>query len=310
LLQIVLSFFYIACNDAEILYLCALIECRVANIMNYIKATFHLDTEEFIKDIFVNDLAEAGFESFEQTSLGVVGYCSENVFNEKLLRQVIDNLLSKPQIKFRIDKIEDKNWNEIWEQNFFKPIDIENRVFIRSSQEKSMQNFDYEIIINPKQSFGTGGHETTALIISQMLKMNFLQKNVLDFGCGTAVLAILAAKMGAKNVTAVDIDKWAVENSIENITENQVFVETILGNINSVKNRRFDIIFANISRNILLEILPSFSQMLNNKGIVILSGFLEDDIKIMKKNANQYDFHILEEKIKNNWVMLVMKKKY
>jgi len=274
--------------------------------MNYIKATFHIDTEDFIKDIFINDLAETGFESFEQTSLGVIGYCQEDFFDEKIVRQVIDNLMNKPQVKFRIDKIEDKNWNEIWEQNFFKPINIDNKVFIRSSKEKTPQNFDYEIIINPKQSFGTGGHETTSMIISQMLDMDFTKKNVLDLGCGTAVLSILAAKMGAKNITAIDIDKWAVENSLENIAENQVVVETILGDINTVKERKFDVIFANINRNILLELIPFFSQMVENKGIVILSGFLEQDIKILEQKANQHNFYIYEKKIKNEWVMLTI----
>jgi len=349
--------------------------------MNYIKAAFHLDTEEFIKDIFMNDLAEIGFDSFEQTSLGVIGYCQENIFEEKLVRQVIDNLLSTPRIKYRIDKIEDRNWNEIWEQNSFKPINIEDRVFIRSSKENAQQKFDYEIIINPKQSFGTGGHETTELIISQMLKMNstnnltrhfdrreksganknrflpsvemtggFTEKSVLDLGCGTAVLAILAAKMGAKNVVAVDIDNWAIENSIENIAENQVVVETILGDIHSVKERKFDIIFANINRNILLDLIPFFSQMVENttrhcgtesssadpqsleshviagltrnrlktqtipafagmtdkKGVIILSGFLEHDIKILEEKANQHNLYISEKKIKNEWAMLVI----
>ena len=318
--------------------------------MNYIKTIFHLDTEEFIKDIFINELTEIGFESFEQTSLGVIGYCQENIFDKKLVLQVIDNLLSKPQIKFRIDKIEDKNWNEIWEQNSFKPININDKVFIRSSKETAPQKFDYEIIINPKQSFGTGGHETTELIISKMLEMNFVHKNVLDLGCGTAVLAILAAKMGAKNVVAVDIDNWAIENSIENIAENQVVVETILGDIHSVKNRKFDIIFANINRNILLDLIPFFSQMVENttrhcgtesssadpqsleshviagltrnrlktqtipafagmtdkKGVIILSGFLEHDIKILEEKANQHNLYISEKKIKNEWAMLVI----
>ena len=274
--------------------------------MNYIKATFHIDTEDFIKDIFINDLAEIGFESFEQTSLGVIGYCQENIFDEKTVRQVIDNLLSTPQVKFRIDKIEDKNWNEIWEQNFFKPINIANRVFIRSSKEKTPQGFDYEVIINPKQSFGTGGHETTSMIISQMFDMNFTQKTVLDLCCGTAVLAILAAKMGAKNVTAIDIDKWAVENSIENIAENQVVVKTILGDINTVKEHKFDVIFANINRNILLDLIPFFSQMLENKGVVILSGFLEQDIEMLEQKANQHNFYISEKRIKNEWVMLTI----
>jgi len=307
--------------------------------MNYIKATFHLDTEDFIKDIFMNDLAEIGFESFEQTSLGVIGYCQENIFDENSVRQVIDNLINTPQIKFRIDKIEDKNWNEIWEQNSFKPINIEDKVFIRSSKEKSPQKFDYEIIINPKQSFGTGEHETTGLIISQMLKMNFVKKNVLDLGCGTAVLAILAAKMGAKNVVAVDIDNWAIENSIENIAENKVVVETILGDINSIKNRKFDVIFANINRNILLDLIPFFYQMVEpnrhcgldpqssnqqeipafpsafqvagmteGKGVVILSGFLEQDIKILEEKTNQHNFYISEKKLKNDWAMLVLEK--
>jgi len=274
--------------------------------MNYIRATFHLDTEEFIKDIFVNDLAEIGFDSFEQTSLGIIGYCQENIFDENSVRQVIDNLLSTPQIKYRIDKIEDRNWNEIWEQNSFKPINIDDKVFIRSSKENAPQKFDYEIIINPKQSFGTGGHETTELIIYQMLQMNFVQKSVLDLGCGTAVLAILAAKMGAKNVVAVDIDKWAIENSIENIAENQVIVETILGDIHSVKDRKFDIIFANINRNILLELIPFFSQIIENKGVIILSGFLEQDIKILEEKANQHNLYISEKKIINEWAMLVV----
>ena len=294
--------------------------------MNYIKATFHLDTEEFIKDIFINNLAEIGFDSFEQTSLGVIGYCQENIFDENSVRQVIDDLISTPQIKFRIDKIEDKNWNEIWEQNSLKPININNKVFIHSSKEKTPQKFDYEIIINPKQSFGTGGHETTEMIISKMLKMNFEEKSVLDLGCGTAVLAILAAKMGAKNVVAVDVDRWAIENAIENITENQIVVETILGDINSVKERKFDVIFANITRNILLDLIPLFCQMIENttchcgqipllwrgkgrlqspenKGTVILSGFLEQDIKIIEEKANQNNLYISDKKTKNEWAM-------
>ncbi|MDR0829182.1 MAG: 50S ribosomal protein L11 methyltransferase [Prevotellaceae bacterium] len=274
--------------------------------MNYIRTSFLVDCEDFIKDIFMHNLAEIGFDGFEQTSLGLVGYCPENIFDENIVRQTVENLPFEAEIKFQFQKLENKNWNEIWEQNSFQPVFIENKVCIRGSNHKIAENVDYEIIINPKQSFGTGGHETTSMIISKMLQIDFSGKTVLDMGCGTAILSILAAKLGAKTVTAVDIDEWAVKNAEENLLLNNVQANLISGSIEKISSQKFDIIFANINRNILLEQIPFYAKMLNESGLIILSGFYSIDFEILQKKAAEHNLKVVETKENREWQMILL----
>jgi ribosomal protein L11 methyltransferase len=276
--------------------------------MNYVKVNLHIDSEDFIKDILVYNLSEIGFDSFEQTSMGVVAYCAEDIFDENYLREVINNEWFKGKIKYRIDKLEDKNWNEIWEKTSFKSIEIDGKVYIHSSAQKPMQKFDYEIIINPKQSFGTGGHETTELIITQMLKMDFRNKKVLDMGCGTGILSIIASKLGSTDITAVDIDTWAFENVKENFELNNVKARTFLSDIQIVNEERFDVILANINRNILLMQIPFYAKMLNKSGVLIISGFYEADFEILNSQAVKNHFLLKYQLAKNSWQMLVFEK--
>ncbi|MDR3327702.1 MAG: 50S ribosomal protein L11 methyltransferase [Prevotellaceae bacterium] len=276
--------------------------------MDYIKVNLHIDSEDFIKDILTYDLSEIGFDAFEQTSMGVVAYCTEDIFNENSLHKIIDNELFKNKLKCRIEKLEDKNWNEIWEKISFKPIEIDKKVYIRSSAQKALQKIDYEIIINPKQSFGTGGHETTELIITQMLKMDFRDKKVLDMGCGTGILSIITSKLGATNITAVDIDTWAFENTKDNFELNNVNARVFLGDIQAIGNEKFDIIIANINRNILLTQIPFYAKMLNKSGVLIISGFYESDFEVLDSQAIRNGFSLKHQSVKNGWQMLVFEK--
>jgi ribosomal protein L11 methyltransferase len=276
--------------------------------MNYIKVNLHTDEEEFVKDFLIYYLAEIGFESFEQTSLGIVAYCPENIFDENILRQIIENKIFTNKINYRTEHIKDKNWNEIWEQNSFVPIVIDQKVCVHSSAKVIRQRFDYDIIINPKQSFGTGGHETSKLIIKQILKLDLQNKTVLDMGCGTGILSILASKLGANNVTAVDIDKWAFDNAKENFILNNVDIQVFMGDIEIVENQKFDIILANINRNILLKLLPFFAKMLITNGLLIISGFYEQDFEILNQRAVKCGTLLTKKEAENSWQMLVYKK--
>lgn len=274
--------------------------------MNYIEVKFSAKSEEsYIFDLLASYLGEIGFESFEEINDGILAYIDDKLFDEELMEQLVKNFPYANDIQYKIAEIKQVNWNEEWEKNFFKPIIIGNECLIHSTFHKNLPKAKYDIIIDPKMAFGTGHHETTSLMIAEILKMDLEGKSVLDMGCGTAVLAILAAMRGAKPVTAIDIDTWCVENSIENIEKNGVGeISVQLGDASLLEDQHYDIIIANINRNILLADIKKYSACLSKGGALYMSGFYTEDIPLIENEANNYHLKLINYNEKNNWVVV------
>lgn len=279
--------------------------------MNFIQVNFSFDTfEEFMADILAAELAEIGFDSFVPCENGMQAFIPESKFNENNLKDAIDNYPLEVVIAYEIVTVASKNWNEEWEKHYFEPIVIGEECVIHSSFHKDIPVAKYDIIIDPKMSFGTGHHETTSLVIGEILKMNLTGKKVLDMGCGTSVLAILAAMRGASELLAIDIDSWCTENSLENIALNKVSgIEVKLGGAELLDGLHFDIILANINRNILLADMEKYADCLTTGGELYMSGFYKADIPVIEAELNRNGLELIDFKEKNNWVVVKTVKK-
>jgi ribosomal protein L11 methyltransferase len=276
--------------------------------MDYIEFNFTISPKESGNEILTATLADIGFESFVETENGLLAYIPQTKFVAGEVEK-LDILQNKEfNIKYNYKNIEDKNWNEEWERSY-SPVIIAGKCCIRAPFHPQNEKCTYDIIIEPKMSFGTAHHETTALMLEQILKLDLINKTVLDMGCGTAVLSILAAKMGASAVTAIDIDEWAFNNSVENVERNKTNnVKVQFGDVSIVKES-YDVIFANINRNILMNDIPEYINHLNKSGILLLSGFYEADIPLIADKAESNGMKSTGSFIKNNWVVLTYKKK-
>lgn len=274
--------------------------------MNYFEVKLKIvPYEEYIADLLAAHLGEIGYESFEMIDEGLLAYIADKLFDEKALEALILDFPYTSEIQFEFIEIEQVNWNEEWEKHFFEPIIIGDECLIHSSFHKNLPVAKYDVIIDPKMAFGTGHHETTSLMIAEILKMNLAGKSVLDMGCGTALLAILAAKCGASDVTAIDIDTWCIENSIENIEKNEVnWIKVKLGDAALLENHSFDIIIANINRNILLADMKTYSACLKPGGALYMSGYYKEDIPLIEHEANKNHLILKGFKEKNNWVVV------
>jgi len=274
--------------------------------MNYLEFKLKiLPNETYIADLLASYLGEIGFESFEKVDVGLLAYIDSALYDEKEFLQLIHSFDYADDIRYECKEIEQINWNEEWEKYFFEPIIIDDECLIHSSFHKDLPNAKYDIVIDPKMSFGTGHHETTSLMIAEILKMNVADKTVLDMGCGTAVLAILAAKRDAKHVTAIDIDTWCVENSIENIQKNNVpEIEVLLGDADLLAGKSFDIIIANINRNILLNDMKKYAACMKTGDALYMSGFYVEDIPVLEKEAALYNLVIQSYQEKNKWAVV------
>ena len=279
--------------------------------MNFIQVDFSFEAfEEFMADILAAELAEIGFDSFVPCENGMQAFIPETKFNENSLKDAINNYPFEVAISYEIVTVASKNWNEEWEKHYFEPIVIGEECVIHSSFHKDIPVAKYDIIIDPKMSFGTGHHETTSLVIGEILKMNLTGKKVLDMGCGTAVLAILAAMRGASELLAIDIDSWCTENSLENIALNKVSgIEVKLGGAELLDGLHFDIILANINRNILLADMEKYAACLTTGGELYMSGFYKADIPVIEAELNRNGLELIDFKEKNNWVVVKTVKK-
>ncbi|MDH8701749.1 ribosomal protein L11 methyltransferase [Dysgonomonadaceae bacterium PH5-43] len=255
------------------------------------------------RDIISALLSDIGFESFVESDKGLDAYVPENLYSEENLAETLENLpLIDTNVKYHIEFIKSKDWNEEWEKNFFQPIIIDDRVVIHSSFHKDIPSLDYDITIDPKMAFGTGHHSTTSLMVSYMLDLDLTNKSLLDMGCGTAVLAILASMKGANPVMAIDIDQWAYENSLENIRLNNTpDIAVALGDASLLGDDKYDFIFANINRNILLEDIPTYAKCMKQGSSLYMSGFYQEDIDIIMKKCQEYGLKFVSFKEKNNW---------
>lgn len=280
--------------------------------MKYLEFSFKFTpNNEIVSDILMAVLADVGFESFVNESNTLLGYIQKELFNEESLKESLKEFpIEIEEIVYNYQEAEDKNWNEEWEKNFFQPIIIGDLCAIHSTFHRDIPEVKYDIIINPQMAFGTGHHETTSLIINELLHTDLTNKKVLDMGCGTSILAILAHKRGANPITAIDIDTWCVDNSIDNCKLNQtedIIVE--LGDANKLKNKEpFDFIIANINRNILLQDMDKYAKVLKSKGKLLMSGFYTEDISLLQKKGEELGLSFVKSNNKNNWACLLLTK--
>ena len=267
---------------------------------------------ETVNDVLAAVLGEAGFESFMECEGGLTAYIQQSLCDETSIKTAIaDFPLPDTEITYTYTEAEDKDWNEEWEKNFFQPIVIGDRCVIHSTFHHDVPKAEYDIVINPQMAFGTGHHETTSSIISELLEADLKGKSVLDMGCGTSILAILASMRGANPVTAIDIDDWCVNNSKDNIALNHIHNITVeLGDANLLKGRKaFDVIIANINRNILLADLPHYAACMHPGSEIFMSGFYIQDIPFIREKAESLGMEFVHHREKNNWaaVKFIMK---
>lgn len=261
--------------------------------------------DDYIVDLLASFLGEIGFESFEEDIDGMLAFIRKDMFDEDALVHLISNFPYTSDIQYSIANVDEVNWNEEWEKHYFEPIVIGNQCVIHSSFHTDVPSAEYDIVIDPKMSFGTGHHETTSMMIEEILDADLKGKSVLDMGCGTAVLGILAAKRGASAVLAIDIDPWCTENSKENIQNNRVeWIQVVLGGAEQLENVKVDVIFANINRNILLEDIKKYSACLGEGGVLYMSGFYTSDIPVLMEEANRYGLQLKASREKNNWAAI------
>ena len=281
--------------------------------MKYFEVTFTTSPcNETVNDVVSALAGEIGFESFVEWENGVQAYIQQSLFDEETLKSMVaDFPLPDTKIEYTIVEAEDKDWNEEWEKNFFQPIVIGDRCCIHSTFHKDTPQTEYEILINPQMAFGTGHHETTSSIISELLEADLQGKSVLDMGCGTSILAILASMRGADPITAIDIDDWCVNNSRDNIALNGIDNITVeWGDANLLKGREpFDVIIANINRNILLADMAQYVACMHSGSELYMSGFYVQDIPVIQEKAECLGMEFIHHREKNNWaaVKFIMK---
>ncbi len=269
----------------------------------YIEYTFKVSSKEPATEILIAELGNIGFESFVENEDGVVAYIQKNDWNPTDLNAVFVLTSDEFDIEYQHVEIEQTNWNSEWEKNF-EPIEVDGLVSVRAPFHTN-KSLKYDIVIEPKMSFGTGHHETTHLMIQHLLQLNLANKKVLDMGCGTGILAIFAELKGAKPIDAIDIDNWCYENSIENVERNKCSnIIVFEGDASLLINKKYDVIIANINRNILLADIKTYTNCLEDNGVLLLSGFYQEDIPIIDKEVSEYGLKLDTILEKNNWVAL------
>jgi ribosomal protein L11 methyltransferase len=272
--------------------------------MNYYELLFTtIVTEDYQQDLLINALGEIGFDTFEELDFGFKAYIPSVDFNRELLEQQLDPFKNMFSFSYEIMLIPQKNWNQVWESNF-EPIKIKDQIFVRATFHQPQPEFPYEIVIDPKMAFGTGHHQTTSMMLESILENNFENKMVLDMGCGTGILAIMASKSGASQIVAIDYDPICFESTIENATLNDITnIVARCGSKEVIPEKQFDIILANINRNILLDQMKRYAEVLAAKGEVYISGFYESpDLEILIAEAEVNDLKYISHKVNKEWV--------
>jgi ribosomal protein L11 methyltransferase len=271
--------------------------------MQYIKVTFSIISQD-MSDILMAKLSDAGFNGFEEADNKLLAYIDATEFHE-------DKMKERTGISseyYEIEIVPSQNWNALWESNF-EPVVVDGLCTIRAHFHDIKVATRYDIVITPKMSFGTGHHATTQLMIMMMSNLDLHEKSVLDFGTGTGVLAILAEKLGASEVLAIDNDEWSVENAVENIGRNQCEkINVQLGSLEVFSPVHSDVILANINRHILLSHMQQLYQRLNNHGIILMSGLLTEDKDAIMKRAADVGFHLVKVNDQSNWIALLFEK--
>lgn len=276
--------------------------------MNYIVLNFECDPA--CTDMLIAELAQVDFDTFLETDTGFQASVGSETYDEGAVNEIVERYrdIVSP-LSYVVEEVEKKNWNEEWEKHY-DPIVVDDKCIVRASFHEPAHGYPYEIVINPKMSFGTGHHETTHLMLKAQLGIDFKGKSVLDLGCGTGILAIMAHKLGAKNIEACDIEEWAVTNSTENFMHNGCpEIRCYEGTVDALQDRHpRDIVLANINRNVLLEEIPTYSTLLNTGGYLLLSGFYEKDIPDIEQVAVDRGLKKLRYETKKDWVAVVFEK--
>jgi ribosomal protein L11 methyltransferase len=271
---------------------------------NFICADFSLNPLDPWRDLLVAELGELGFESFEEHTRGVKGYIDEGKFVQGSLDHVLGIAGSMVTKSFKTSIIQSENWNKNWEKQF-NPLAVDDLCYVRAPFHEKDDNFDLELIIHPQMSFGTGHHATTYLMIRQLFALDLKDKTVLDMGSGTGILAILAEIRGAKNIDAIDIDEWSFMNMPQNFELNSCkLIKHYQGGKELLKDQEYDVIIANINRNILLDQIQDYARVLVNDGHLLLSGFYEADIPKLLEAAQNVSFELINTDQRDKWVML------
>ena len=272
----------------------------------------NIPCEESLQEILIGELYSLDFDSFGQTDNEIWAYIQKEKFDKGELDKILKRHLGNAADGYEVSQLEEKNWNEEWEKNF-DPVIIDDQVAVRASFHRLDKTFPFEILINPKMSFGTGHHETTTLMLKSQVSLDHRQKRVLDSGTGTGILAIMAAKLGASDVVATDIDEWSIENSRENfeingfdgISLHRGVIDTLMPKFNKGS---FDIILANITKNVLIHDIPFYSELLTDNGKLLLSGLYDSDIQHITVACEQHSLNLKDCQMKNNWACVLFEK--
>lgn len=276
--------------------------------MDYIKVTFRIEPLQPAREILLAELGEMEYESFVETESGLEAYIQKPFFSEDHLDKLTARSMDGVTVEHEWEEVPEQNWNAAWEENF-TPIDVDGICYIRAPFHKPAESDSLEIIIQPQMSFGTGHHATTFLMARKMMALDLKGKRVLDMGCGTGVLAILAEKQGAKSVWAVDIDHWSFENTKENAKLNNCQdIQIREGGVEQIGDEKFDLVAANINRNVLLKDLKDYNSALNPGGVLLLSGFFTVDNPLLEKECTALGLKKVSEEQKETWSLLHFEK--
>jgi ribosomal protein L11 methyltransferase len=270
--------------------------------MEYIELICHPSRAEHAADLLIGMLADAGFESFTENENGTLSaFMQASLYTIELTTKLSSDEFAEFLDSFHAEHIADQNWNAVWESQY-DPVLIDNRCMVRAPFHPQPVGLEFDIVIMPKMSFGTAHHETTKLMIQYLLSMQVSGKSLLDMGSGTAVLAILARMKGAFPVSAIDNDEWAYNNAVENVQGNNFAdIEVLSGDASLLAGKKFDIVLANINRNILLNDIPAYRESLNADGKLFMSGFYSEDLPLIEAKANESGLRILSSRMDNNW---------
>lgn len=278
---------------------------------DYIETRFQVDPcDEIATDVLAAILCENGYESFVPDETGLTAYVKKELFDSDVLTDVISTFPMDNKITLSYEIIEGQDWNSEWEKNYFQPIVVGDKCVIHSSFHNDVPSAEYDIVIDPKMAFGTGHHATTSLIIRQLLVMDLKDKDVMDMGTGTGILAILCAMRGAKNVSAIEIDEFAYVNAVENVRLNGVpQINVHHGDAALLKEENIvDVFIANINRNIITNDIDAYADDLKPKGLMLLSGFYEEDIPVIMEKAKILGLEYRSHSVQDRWSCLILEK--
>lgn len=278
--------------------------------MDYQKITININPfEEWLRDVLTAQLGGIGFESFAETETGFEAFIPEPQYERAGLDIILETYHEDFGFEVNEETIKSQNWNEEWEKNYFKPLVVARECVVRAPFHNDFPKARYEIVIEPNMAFGTGNHETTSMMLEYILEENLVGKTILDMGCGTGILGILASKKDAAKITAIDIDEWSFQGATENAAQNNIRnMEVKMGDVSLLGAEKYDVIFANIQKNVLVADLPVYAPCLNSNGKIFLSGFYQEDIPAIKTAAEKAGLSDAGYKTKNNWVAYSFKK--